>query len=77
MIATAYHARLFVYDLTHRSAEDDTCRLSSALSNAQVDLNLHQIEAAQFTLCNPARYVDMDQTAHGDPEQPHGRVDGN
>ena len=50
---TAYHAKLFAHDLTRRSADDGTDRLSSALSDAQVDLNPHQIEAALFALRNP------------------------
>ena len=48
-----YHAKLFAHDLTRRSADDDTGRLSSALSDAQVDLNPHQVEAALFALRNP------------------------
>jgi len=50
---TTFHAKLFAHDLTRRSADDDTGRLSSALSDAQVDLNPHQIEAALFALRNP------------------------
>ncbi len=53
MAITPYHAKLFAHDLTRRSADDDTGRLSSALSDAQVDLNPHQIEAALFALRNP------------------------
>ncbi len=50
---TAYHAKLFAHDITRRSADEGTDRLSSALSDAQVDLNPHQIEAALFALRNP------------------------
>ncbi|MDA8154670.1 MAG: SNF2-related protein [Acidithiobacillus sp.] len=53
MSLTTFHAKLFAHDLTRRSADDDTGRLSSALSDAQVDLNPHQIEAALFALRNP------------------------
>ncbi|WP_215844458.1 SNF2-related protein [Acidithiobacillus montserratensis] len=53
MPLTPYHAKFFAHDLTRRSADDDTNRLSSALSDAQVDLNPHQIEAALFALRNP------------------------
>ena len=53
MLLTPYHAKLFSHDLTQRSADDGTDRLSSALSDAQVDLNPHQIEAALFALRNP------------------------
>ena len=53
LFPTAYHAKLFAYDLTRRSADDGADRLSSALSDAQVDLNPHQVEAALFALRNP------------------------
>lgn len=53
MLTTPYHAKLFAHDLTRRSADDGADRLSSALSDAQVDLNPHQIEAALFALRNP------------------------
>lgn len=54
MSVTAYHAKLFAHDLTRRSADDGTDRLSSALSDAPpVDLNPHQVEAALFALRNP------------------------
>jgi hypothetical protein len=45
MSITACHAKLFAYELTKRSRSD---KLASALSDAQVDLNPHQIEASLF-----------------------------
>ncbi|MBF8276939.1 MAG: snf2 [Candidatus Brocadiaceae bacterium] len=48
-----YHAKYFAYELTKRCASDSLEKLSSTLSNAQVDLNPHQIEAALFTFRSP------------------------
>ena len=48
MSLTAYHAKLFAHELTKRSSSDNVDKLASALSDAQVDLNPHQIEAALF-----------------------------
>ena len=50
---TDYHAKYFAYELTKRCSSDSLEKLSSTLSNAQVDLNPHQIEAALFALRNP------------------------
>src|SRR6202789_3229033 len=50
---TAYHAKLFAHELTKRSSSDDVDKLASALSDAQVDLNPHQIEAALFAFRSP------------------------
>ncbi|MBU1627305.1 DEAD/DEAH box helicase family protein, partial [bacterium] len=41
------------YELTKRCASDSLEKLSSTLSNAQVDLNPHQIEAALFAFRSP------------------------
>jgi ERCC4-related helicase len=51
-MTTAYHAKYFAHDLTRR-ATDGVDRLSSALFDAAVDLNPHQIEAAVFALQSP------------------------
>lgn len=51
-MTTAYHAKYFAHDLTRR-ATDGVDRLSSALFDASVDLNPHQIEAAVFALQSP------------------------
>jgi ERCC4-related helicase len=52
-VITAYHAKYFAYELTKRCASDNLEKLSSTLSNAQVDLNPHQIEAALFAFRSP------------------------
>ena len=53
MNLTDYHAKYFAYELTKRCASDSLEKLSSTLSNAQVDLNPHQIEAALFAFRSP------------------------
>ncbi|OGC20970.1 hypothetical protein A3J90_06745 [candidate division WOR-1 bacterium RIFOXYC2_FULL_37_10] len=53
MSITDYHAKYFAYELTKRCASDSLEKLSSTLSNAQVDLNPHQIEAALFAFKSP------------------------
>jgi len=50
---TDYHAKYFAYELTKRCASDSLEKLSSTLSNAQVDLNPHQIEASLFAFRSP------------------------
>jgi hypothetical protein len=50
---TAYHAKLYAHELTKRSSSDSVDKLASALSDAQVDLNPHQIEAALFAFRSP------------------------
>jgi len=50
---TNYHAKLFANDLTKRCASDSVEKLTAVLSDAQVDLNPHQIEAALFAFRNP------------------------
>jgi hypothetical protein len=53
MSLTHYHARYFAHELTKRSSSDNVDKLASALSDAQVDLNPHQIEAALFAFRSP------------------------
>ncbi len=53
MKITDYHAKYFAYELTKRCSSDSLEKLSSTLSNAQVDLNPHQIEAALFAFKSP------------------------
>src|SRR5574341_2562365 len=53
MNLTDYHAKYFAHDLTRRCASDSVEKLASVLSDAQVDLNPHQIEAALFAFRNP------------------------
>jgi len=53
MNITPYHATYFAYELTKRCSSDSLEKLSATLSNAQVDLNPHQIEAALFAFKSP------------------------
>lgn len=53
MSLTAYHAKLFAHELTKRSSSDNVDKLASALSDAEVELNPHQIEAALFAFRSP------------------------
>jgi ERCC4-related helicase len=50
---TEYHAKYFAHELTKRSPSNSLEKLSSTLSNAQVDMNPHQIEAALFAFKSP------------------------
>ncbi|MDF0643467.1 MAG: SNF2-related protein [Nitrospira sp.] len=52
-MVTPYHAKFFAYELTKRCPSDSIEKLASALVDAQVDLNPHQIEAAQFAFRSP------------------------
>jgi SNF2 family DNA or RNA helicase len=53
MDISACHAKYFAHDLTRRCASDSVEKLASVLSDAQVDLNPHQIEAALFAFRSP------------------------
>jgi len=53
MNISPYHAKYYAYELTKRSSSDSLQKLTSTLSNAQVDLNPHQIEAALFAFRSP------------------------
>lgn len=53
MSLTPYHARYFAHELTKRSSSASIERLTSALADAQVDLNPHQVEAALFAFRSP------------------------
>lgn len=59
MSLTAYHAKLFAHELAKRSSSDNVDKLASALSDAQVDLNPHQIEAALFAFRSPLSKCDL------------------
>jgi superfamily II DNA or RNA helicase len=50
---TSYHAKYFAHELTKRCASDSVEKLASVLSDAQVDLNPHQLEAALFAFRSP------------------------
>jgi len=53
MRLTDYHAKYIAHELTRRCASDSVEKLTAVLSDAQVDLNPHQIEAALFAFRNP------------------------
>jgi adenine-specific DNA-methyltransferase len=53
-MTTAYHAQYWAYALTLRGSGDQVEILSRAISNARVDLNPHQVDAALFALRSPA-----------------------
>jgi ERCC4-related helicase len=50
---TIYHAKYFAHELTKRCGSDSVEKLAGALSDAQVDLNPHQVEAALFAFSSP------------------------
>ena len=52
-MTTAYHAQYWAYALTVQGAPDSVEHLSRAISNARVDLNPHQVDAALFALRSP------------------------
>ena len=53
MQLTPYHAKYFAHELTRRHASDSLQKLAASLSDAQVDLNPHQVEAALFAFRSP------------------------
>jgi adenine-specific DNA-methyltransferase len=53
MDLTPYQAKYFAYELTKRCPSDSVEKLASALVDAQVDLNPHQVEAALFAFRSP------------------------
>jgi len=53
MRLTPHKASFLAYDLSRRYAADDRRRLLTPLSEAKIDLNPHQIEAALFALESP------------------------
>ena len=50
---TDYHAKYFSYDLTKRCSSDTIEKFVQTLSEAQVQLNPHQIDAALFAFKSP------------------------
>tara|TARA_Y100000768_G_C23990285_1_gene692009 strand:+ start:2370 stop:5351 length:2982 start_codon:yes stop_codon:yes gene_type:complete len=50
---TDYHTKIFAHELSLLQAGDSVDRLSSAMFDACIDLNPHQINAAIFALKNP------------------------
>ena len=53
MQVTEFHAKYLAHELSRRFASDNVEKLASVLSDAQVDLNPHQVEAAVFAFRNP------------------------
>lgn len=53
MNLTPYHAKYLAFELTKRCSSDSLQKLTSSLSDAQVDLNPHQVEAALFAFRSP------------------------
>ncbi|KAB2952158.1 DEAD/DEAH box helicase [Heliorestis acidaminivorans] len=52
-MSTKYHAKYYATELSLQRASDSIENLTSSLSNAKVDLNPHQIDAALFALKSP------------------------
>ena len=52
-MSTPYHAKYLAHELTKRLAADKAEKLVQSLSNATVDLNPHQIDAALFAFRSP------------------------
>lgn len=50
---TSYHAKYFAHELTKKSPSDSIEKFTRTLSDAQVDLNPHQIDAALFAFKSP------------------------
>jgi superfamily II DNA or RNA helicase len=50
---TDHQAKLFALELLRRHPAGDTARIGSALMDAQVDLNPHQVDAALFAFRSP------------------------
>lgn len=50
---TQYHTKYFAHELTKRCSSDSIQKLATALVDAQVDLNPHQVEAALFAFRSP------------------------
>ncbi|MDP4162386.1 MAG: SNF2-related protein [Bacillota bacterium] len=53
MSITPYHAKYFAYELTKRFSSNSLGKFTAALSDAQVDLNPHQVDAALFAFQSP------------------------
>lgn len=53
MSLTPFHAKYFAHELTKRYSSDSLQKFTASLSDAQVDLNPHQVEAALFAFRSP------------------------
>lgn len=52
-VFTPYHSKYFAYQLTKQIGADQADKLAQSLSNATVDLNPHQVDAALFAFRSP------------------------
>jgi hypothetical protein len=52
-LTTAYHAQYWAHLLTLKGSGDSIAALSRSISNARLDLNPHQVDAALFALRSP------------------------
>lgn len=50
---TDYHATYYAHELSRRHSLEDSEKLATALADAQVDLNPHQLDAALFAFRSP------------------------
>ncbi len=50
---TSYHAKYFAHELTKRYSSNSLEKFTASLSDAQVDLNPHQVNAALFAFKSP------------------------
>jgi len=50
---TDYHAKLFAHEITKKYSSDSLEKFAGILSEAQVDLNPHQVDAALFAFKSP------------------------
>jgi superfamily II DNA/RNA helicase len=53
MSITPYHAKYFAYEITRRYSSNSLQKFTASLSDAQVDLNPHQVDAALFAFQSP------------------------
>lgn len=53
MNLTPYHAKYYAHELTKRYSSNSLEKFTSSLSDAQVDLNPHQVDAALFAFQSP------------------------
>ena len=80
---TPFHAKFWAYELTRRAPADSVDRLATALVDAQVDLNPHQVDAALFAFRSPLSkgVLLADEVGLGKPWKyalvPHDVVDEN
>ncbi|MFZ3085241.1 MAG: hypothetical protein WA097_01185 [Candidatus Hydromicrobium sp.] len=50
---TDYHAKYYAYESTRRISSDNPEKITQILSDAQVDLNPHQLDTALFAIKSP------------------------